>query len=249
LGPAFAGNGTGFSFFGDHGLIAFLVLVFFASGLIIAFRRQNPAMLGIFAFVIVYASYYMFLMRFVFSWYTVPLAAATILGSAIGLNSILAGSVLCRLRMPLAYALALLYVGSFIAVTLLTFRGERNVQRYVENGNRKQIGLYFAKVSTPQQTIGLEPLGYVGYYSRRRIYDYPGLCNREVVRYIREHPQNRNLTDMLGFFRPDFIVLRPYEYKSALAKGHEWLKTDYTLIRDFRVPPNEFGNSCFPTVT
>ena len=75
------------------------------------------------------------------------------------------------------YAVAAAYLASLAAIVPATFRGEKNVQAFVEDGVRKKIGLYLAGVMRPEQSIGCEPLGYIGYYSRHVMYAHPGMCN------------------------------------------------------------------------
>src|ERR1019366_6543533 len=109
-----------------------------------------------------------------------------------------------------------------------------------------QVGLYLAGVTRPSETIGSESLGYVGYYSRRVVYDYPGLRNRQVVRFEREHTTKHKLLDMLAYFHPDYIVLRPAEYLRGLKQGQSWLLTDYQQVASFRVPEEKRSQLLFP---
>jgi hypothetical protein len=59
-------------------------------------------------------------------------------------------------------------------------------QRVIEDDGRKIIGEWLRANAAPGDRIFLEPLGYVGYYSHLKAYDYPGLTSREVVTAIRE---------------------------------------------------------------
>ena len=72
------------------------------------------------------------------------------------------------------------YLAGFGVVLPTTFRAERNIQELVENKVRIAIGEYLSHTPV-ETTIAGEPLGYIGYYSRRTYYDYPGLCSRKVV--------------------------------------------------------------------
>jgi tetratricopeptide (TPR) repeat protein len=85
------------------------------------------------------------------------------------------------------------------------------------------------------ETVGTEPLGYLSYYSRRIVYDWPGLCSRKVVEYSKARPrEERTLLKMLGALRPDFLVLRYYEYD--LAQNERWVDDEYRVIASFEVP-------------
>jgi hypothetical protein len=128
----------------------------------------------------------------------------------------------------------------------VTFRGERQVQEFVENGNRKAIGEYLAAVMAPDQTVGSESLGYIGYYSRRIVYDYPGLCSRKVTQYVRTNPEHRSLLEMVHALQPDYLVLRPEEVLSASASQAAWLREDYELVHEFRVPEAQVKQMVLP---
>jgi hypothetical protein len=247
LGTVYWGNGGSTVFFLPFGgLICFAVLLFVLVGMAVAGSRKDLLTLAIAGFVLVYSLYYLFLMGVVFPWYCVPLAAVAMLAGGIGLDILLKDCFAERWRPIPAYALTIAYLASLVAVAAVTFRGEKNVQAFVEDGVRKQVGLYLAGVTRPSETIGSESLGYVGYYSRRVVYDYPGLCNRQVVRFEREHPTKHKLLDMLAYFHPDYIVLRPAEYLRGLKQGQSWLLTDYQQVASFRVPEEKRSQLLFP---
>ena len=103
---------------------------------------------------------------------------------------------------------------------------------------RKQIGLFLAEASKPTDTIASESLGYVGYYSRRVVYDYPGLCSRRVIKYLRAYPHERSLPRMIYHLEPTFIVLRPVELETKEGKTiHDWLAQNYDLVRVYKAAP------------
>jgi hypothetical protein len=79
------------------------------------------------------------------------------------------------------------------------------------------------------------------------VFDYPGLANPAVVKFERQNPDKRYLIDVLNHFRPDYLVLRPYEYFGGLKKGDQWLQTDYEIIADDRVPTDDVRKLLFPS--
>jgi len=97
-------------------------------------------------------------------------------------------------------------------------------------------------VAGADDTIGCEPLGYIAYYSRRSVYDYPGWCSRRVMQFLRDHPAERSLDRMLAHFRPTYIVLRTLESKSYFGQPRNaWMLNDYTQIRHFQVSPDKIS--------
>jgi len=245
LGPVYEGNGATLSYLTFGIPISFFMTLFVVLGIAVAVTRKGLPLIAIAGFALVYFLYFL-LIGHVFPWYCVPLVAVAVIIAGIGLDALLRDCFAERWRAILGYALAVAYLGSFVAVTAETFRAERNVQVFVEDGVRKQAGLYLAGVMRPDETVGSEPLGYVGYYSRHVVFDYPGLCNRQVVRFFRDHPTKRSLIDMLAYFRPDYIVLRPFEYLSGLNNGHSWLSSDYQQVAVFRIPDDKRALLLFP---
>jgi hypothetical protein len=81
------------------------------------------------------------------------------------------------------------------------------VQR-AEGSVRRAIGRWLSINTRPTDLIAAEPIGYIGYYSGRRILDEVGLVSPEMV------PLNRAgsgwFGKMLARFRPDYVVERPY---------------------------------------
>jgi hypothetical protein len=245
LGPSYAGNGTSFRPLWDHRIIEMIVALFGAIGLAFAIARRHLDALILFSFVIAYTVYLVAAAPIVFGWYTPPIAAAAIVGSCYGLNFVVSRFKLSNPGRVLAVA-GVVYILTIVSVLPFTFRSDKYIQKDIETGVRKQLGLYLGRVSLPGDTISSESLGYVGYYSRRVIYDYPGLCNRDVVRYFRQHPhhaQNQYLPDMVEAMRPTYAVFRPMEYRDSQGNNlFPWLEQRYNLVRVFKAPPDAGKN-------
>jgi hypothetical protein len=86
-------------------------------------------------------------------------------------------------------------------------------------------------------TIGGEPLGFLGYYSRRTYYDYPGLASRRVVDYVRRSGR-RDLFYMLREIQPHYLVLRESEAQNLSTHPDlgAWFNRNYAVVRRFAVP-------------
>src|SRR5262249_25684700 len=56
---------------------------------------------------------------------------------------------------------------------------ERRVQQQVtDDGNRRRVGEWLAAhARSGRDTVLVEPLGYIGYFSNLKMYDYPGLSS------------------------------------------------------------------------
>jgi hypothetical protein len=229
LGPAFAGNGTNYVRLFDPGAISGAMMLAIVAGVVAACRKGSRELRLMYAFFWVYVLYYAYGVPMFFGWYGAPLSALAILLAAHGIGVLLARWPSAAMRIETAVAVA--YLAIIAGILPLTFHGERNIQRLVEERVRIAIGKYLHEHSPPNATAGGEPLGYIGYYSRRAYYDYPGLASRRVVDFLRAAPQ-RGLTPMLEHFAPDYIVLRDPE----VAPFGPWLARNYRIEKRFEVP-------------
>ncbi len=82
-------------------------------------------------------------------------------------------------------------------------------QRWVEDGNRKQIGLYLRAHAHPDDTVFLEPLGYVGYFSQLETFDFPGMSSSRMVEARRK--VGDSWADLITELEPAWLVLRDEE--------------------------------------
>jgi hypothetical protein len=101
---------------------------------------------------------------------------------------------------------------TFTALLLLASAWQLRIQqREIEDLHREQIGLWLHEnAKSPKDTVFLEPLGYIGYFSQLKMLDYPGLCSPEVVAARRNHP-GASYSDLIAELDPDWLVLRPSE--------------------------------------
>ncbi len=102
-----------------------------------------------------------------------------------------------------------------LSITLLVTAASayelRVQQREIEEGNRKQIGLWLRQhAASTADTVFLEPLGYIGFFSQLKMLDYPGICAPEVMAVVRKF-RSGNYVNIIAELRPDWLVLRPWE--------------------------------------
>jgi hypothetical protein len=151
----------------------------------------------------------------------------------------LASSVPDPRRIQARYWRTCIRAASAIVVlgTLLLLVGSayqlRVQQREIEDGTRKQIGLWLREhAASPTDTVFLEPLGYVGFFSQLKMLDTPGLCAPEVVAAERKL-KSISLPKIIPEVHPDWLVLRPAEADQIRAAVPGLLTETYSAVKVF----------------
>lgn len=131
-----------------------------------------------------------------------------------------------------------------LAVSLLLLSGGLTVatayqveleQRIVENGNRKLIGLWLKEnASSTSDTVFSEGLGYIGFFSQLKMYDWPGLASPEVVK-VRRDLNTDDFGMIILALKPDWLVLHTAEIMEIEKKHPLLLTTLYNNTRSFDV--------------
>ncbi|HET7537165.1 MAG TPA: hypothetical protein VFJ90_11955, partial [Candidatus Didemnitutus sp.] len=171
-----------------------------------------------------------------FPWYSPPWMLLAALALAQSFDYVVVQSLAAG-RRSLAVGvrtLALLVVCIQLGMLLATAWEMRTQQRIIEHGVRRPIGEWLRANAGPSDTVFLEPLGYVGFYSRLKTYDYPGLSSPEVVAAIRSG--NRRFAEVIATLRPTWLVLRPFEIADA-TKPENAALNDYELVRTWDARP------------
>jgi hypothetical protein len=143
-------------------------------------------------------------------------------------------------RPPLAWATGLprSAVRIAAAVFVLTQAGlfgcvtwqMRVQQELIEDRHRTAIGHWLRAQAQPRDTVFLECLGYIGYYSGLKMLDFPGLSSREVVAARRAG--HEKWAQIIAELKPTWLVLRPGDTRQVYADGPD-LRAQYQFVRAF----------------
>jgi hypothetical protein len=128
-------------------------------------------------------------------------------------------------------AIAVLTVGSWF--TVASAKQLKLQQQIVENANRRKIGEWLRDNAAPGDTVFLEPLGYISYFSGLKTYDYPGLSSTEVVAAVRRVGSKWGA--LILELQPKWLVLRPFEIDEIVAERPNLLAGQYEPVREFNV--------------
>jgi len=127
-------------------------------------------------------------------------------------------------------ALGALAVAASLAVTVCAAYERRVQQRVTDEGNRKEVALWIqTHARSPEDSVYVEPLGYVGFFSNLKMYDYPGLSSPEMVAARRE--LGNHWAALIRRLDPDWLVLRTAEVANIQADDPTLLTGRYQVAR------------------
>lgn len=242
LGPTFFGHGALLVVFQGHQGMSPLGNVMFGfatlgAAAITLGRRYTlwPLLLCVAA----YSAYYAFLVPLVFGWYRVPYLLPLLLLAVWGIHTAARAMPGLSLRTGMLWALTAAYLAAFACVLPWTFYAEHQIQHLIENQVRKPAGLWLREHMKADEAVGGEPLGYIGYYSRGNVYDWPGLASRKVVAWSKSVPApRRNIENMLKDLQPEYLFLRDTQLNKWF-KDPQWFRARYHPVAVWRVSPED----------
>jgi hypothetical protein len=107
-------------------------------------------------------------------------------------------------------------------------------QQEIIEGQRREIGLWLrANRESNRDTVFLEPLGYIGYFSQLKMLDYPGMSSPEVIAARKK--VGENWADLIGYLKPQWLILRPQEIHVYHLDSYPWFLAHYRVATVFDV--------------
>lgn len=104
----------------------------------------------------------------------------------------------------------------------------REQQRLIEWGLRAPLGRLMAQeAASPRDTVFLESLGYIGFYSGLSMRDTPGLCSPEVIALRKAGVLS--MSSLANALHADWVVLRGMEYLRLSPEERADLERSYRL--------------------
>jgi len=163
----------------------------------------------------------------VFPWYYPPAAVMStfILSSAIS-------NIDIRLSRQhiFMYGTSLVFVFLSTTMYFMTVTQIQAQQNIIENDTRMQIGLWLKEHKKENDTVFLEPLGYIGYFSEAKMLDWPGLVSPEVVA-VKGKKKLHHYLNIIKNLEPSWLVLRPYSLR--ILTQDEWFNRHYKPVKIF----------------
>ena len=137
-------------------------------------------------------------------YFSLVLVAILILfGMGIGnlLDRVNGMSILAK---SLYYLLLIVLVGTGLIFAGFEANQKKMMQEFRYESSLKRIGIWLNKNTLPSETVLLEPLGYIGFYSDRYMIDEVGLISPRIVSLKRMGIEAHNYLPIL---QPDYYVL------------------------------------------
>lgn len=185
-----------------------------------------------FAAIHVYLSYVPF---FPFPWYlpVTTLLAAVAIGGMVAQGLEFAGKD-GDARRASAWLLRLAVALGLCAQSWLTWQMMREMkveQELSSNAVRKKTGLWLKEHAKPGDTVFMEPLGHIGYFSGMKTYDFPGLSSVETLRGIRA--VGTDWGRLIEYLSPDWLVLRTHEFNNVHHSIPRIFDETYRYVTEF----------------
>lgn len=164
-----------------------------------------------------------------FAWYLPPFTAVAALLAGAGLEIV-------RTRRPRMASIAAAALTIAFAMHLpWSTPLEARVQAEVDDGIRREVGRYLGEAVEPGDGVVAEPAGYLGYYSRATLFDYPGLTSRTSLAAVASLSRSeRSAASLTATLKPPWAVLRPAEWEQ-LERDHPDVAACYAVDRVFGV--------------
>ena len=156
----------------------------------------------------VYLTYFPY---FPFPWYLPGVALFGAIALAGALSQLSAWARLPTRARGAVLGAAAVGLGGAACLLFASGRQLAAQQRLVETGVRRQLGEWLHAHATPGDTVFTASLGYIGFFSELKTYDFPGMSSREMAAQIRR--QGADWNDIVSALVPTWVVLRPHELK------------------------------------
>lgn len=185
------------------------------------------------------AFFYLFIIPYAYPWYFPSIALPSIIVLAFIIQDIWQ-SKKNTLITPYFQQIPAIFLLSFVVSlsVFLAITGAYQLkiqQQIIEQGQRKQIGLWLKNhASSSNDTVFLECLGYIGFYSQLKMYDFPGLSSPEVLE-ARKLLHTNSFAQLINYLTPNWLVLRPYEIEEITSEQPDLLKNHYQPVEIFDV--------------
>lgn len=212
------------------------VLLLGAAAIVDARSRLRP-LLPLFAWTALYLL--AFLRAPNFTWYYVPALPGLLVLGVAGLCAVgrrLRDWSASRPRMlSVSRFVQLAVAGSVLSAAGLDLGDQRAFIARTHgpevSGCYRAIAAWLRSSTPPSARVAIPEVGYVGYFSDRRVLDLAGLCSPEVIPYLRRRAYEAVVQD----FRPEYVVLTTEGHRPLhnTISQSAWFRSHYVVRAQF----------------
>jgi hypothetical protein len=198
----------------------------------VAATRSIPGWRPAVAFLLLFTLYRMVtLPSNYYEWYYPPFTALLVICGGVALTRL--AVVGPKTTRATAFVLVALFAWPLPAL----FTIDRRIQKNIEDQVRLPMGLWIRDNVPKGASLTSESAGYVGYYGRPLLYDYPGLTSKHTLAIMKKLGWQRNsMSQLVNAARPDYVVWRPNEL-DAFNQEFPQAAAQYKPVKSFSVPP------------
>jgi hypothetical protein len=201
-------------------------------GIFVVFKK-NIKLLPMIVWFFIYYLAFIVSKTLIHGWYLVPPLFVFITVSGIGIIFIfnILSDYLFKYQKLLSTAL-FVFIILFSILTLISKLNQMNREFQYEQSVRKPIGKYLNKSTPINSTVFLEPIGIIGYFSNRYIYDDAALIS-PIFLEINRLPYNASsVYKKINLVKPDYLVLRNKDLSEFYNSTN--LIKDYKVVKNFQ---------------
>lgn len=170
-------------------------------------------------------------------WYVPQVAWLGMLALVLALAELAGDAATSRWRRWSVGIISTLLVSGSLLLTAVTARQCQVTMEVVEQPVRRAVGEWLKKhAASEHDTVFLEPLGYIGFYSGLKMFDFPGLCSPEMI-VARKLAPSRSYPyswgTLIPMLRPDWLAIRPFERIEIGKNDAQLLASNYDLVKVF----------------
>jgi hypothetical protein len=212
---------------GLHTLWGWILLPPIAVGVWSLNRSQNAGKLEL-AWLVGMLLFFAFSRTHLFHWYVTPIYPVMLLFIGAAIHAVFEWIPIPAARARISATAIMVVVVALVAIGVYRpIEYYRDYQTTLEKVHR-EIGLFLSTHTEPTATVAAEDIGYMGYYSKRRILDRDGLVSPETIPYNRD---GRYL-DLLLDKRPEYVVAAVVSSSTPFMEDPRFTST-YSELRRF----------------
>jgi len=209
-----------------------IITVFFIVGIYVVIKNKIRA-LHMIAWFFIYYFALIISKTMIHGWYLIPPLFVFIIVSGIGI--IFVYNVLSRKfsqHQKLLSAFVFVFVILSSAFNLMLKIDQMNNELLYEQTVRIPIGRYLNEFTPRNSTVFLEPIGIIGYYSNRYIYDDAALISPIFLEINRLTYNALSVYKKIDLVKPDYLVLRDRDLNEFYTSTN--LIKEYRIVKNFK---------------